>query len=84
MTRLETVARALHEAHKPFCDYTYPFDHPMASAEVYFTLAAKAIETCDRTRIERVSCENGVNSETTTSDREPNSLSLNDLIRLAR
>jgi hypothetical protein len=35
----EEIARALHEAHKPFCDHTYPFEHPMASRHVYETLA---------------------------------------------
>lgn len=42
--RIEVVARALHEAHKPWCDYTYPFEHPMASRDVYETLAKAAIE----------------------------------------
>jgi hypothetical protein len=35
----ERIARALHEAHKPYCDYTYPFEHPMSSAHVYRALA---------------------------------------------
>ena len=42
--RIEVVARALHEAHKPWCDYTYPFEHPMSSREVYETLARAAIK----------------------------------------
>jgi hypothetical protein len=40
---VERVARALHEAHKPWCDYTYDFEHPMASREVYEALARAAI-----------------------------------------
>jgi len=35
----ESVARALHEAHMPYCDYTYPFEDPMSSADMYRTLA---------------------------------------------
>lgn len=35
----EEIARALHEAHKPWCDYTYPFEHPMSGRKVYETLA---------------------------------------------
>lgn len=35
----EDVARALHEAHKPFCDYTYDFEDPQSSRHVYETLA---------------------------------------------
>lgn len=36
---VESVARALHEAHMPYCDYTYPFDDPMSSADMYRALA---------------------------------------------
>lgn len=36
---VESVARALHEAHMPYCDYTYPFDHPMSSSDMYRALA---------------------------------------------
>jgi len=35
----DAIARVLHEAHKPWCDYTYPFEHPMSSREVYEALA---------------------------------------------
>lgn len=35
----ERIARALHDAHKPYCDYTYPFDHPLSSADMYRDLA---------------------------------------------
>lgn len=38
-TYVENVARALHEAHMPYCDYTYPFDDPMSSSKMYRDLA---------------------------------------------
>lgn len=40
---IQTVARALHEAHKPWCDYTYDFNHPMSGRETYEALARAAI-----------------------------------------
>ena len=52
-TRIEVVARALHEAHKPWCDYTYPFDHPMSGREVYETLAKAAIQAIAEDRHKR-------------------------------
>ena len=51
--RIEVVARALHEAHKPWCDYTYEFDHPMAGREIYITLAKAAIKAIAEDRHKR-------------------------------
>lgn len=36
---VERIARVLHEAHMPWCDYTYPFEDPMSGRKVYETLA---------------------------------------------
>ncbi len=36
---LESVARALHEAHAPYCAYSYPFEHPLGGAAMYRELA---------------------------------------------
>jgi hypothetical protein len=49
-SRIELVARALHEAHKPWAYYTYPFEHPMAGREVYETLAKAAIKAIAEAR----------------------------------
>jgi len=49
-SRIEVVARALHEAHKPWAYYTYPFEHPMAGREVYETLAKAAIKAIAEAR----------------------------------
>jgi hypothetical protein len=40
---IERVARALHEAHMPYCDYTYPFDDPMSGAKIYRELARAVV-----------------------------------------
>ncbi len=40
---VERVARGIHEAHKPWCDYTYPFEDPSSGQEVYMALARAAI-----------------------------------------
>lgn len=42
-TMIDRVARALHEAHKPWCDYTHPFEDPRSGREVYEALARAAI-----------------------------------------
>lgn len=41
---INRVARALHEAHKPWCDYTYPFEDARANPEIYTALAEAAIQ----------------------------------------
>jgi hypothetical protein len=49
----DTIARVLHEAHKPWCDYTYSFEHPMSSREVYEALADAVIAAQDAAVRER-------------------------------
>lgn len=43
----DMIARALHEAHKPYCDYTYAFEHPMSSREVYEALSAAVLDAIE-------------------------------------
>ena len=40
---VERVARALHAAFTPYADYSYSWDDPMASREMFYALARAAI-----------------------------------------
>lgn len=57
----ENMARALHAAYAPFADYSYAWDDPLSSQDMFYALADAALrasrcEQCDMPAVEDGLC----------------------------